>query len=201
MSQSQTTTPRHLPRYCSHPALALTLVLLAGCASMPGPRQVFVPAPVSGNSGKFLSPYTTDGTIAPWVRNARVAAAGAAIGGFAGRAAGQQAMESVPFIGGFLGKKAGNAAGRSLALKLVGGEEAMRRGSDISFKSADELAVFLYAFTPADSSERAQKQKVISLTQDIYPDVRDRWTKAIKKARLSKGQAQTIPSGLPTGFP
>ena len=178
-------------------SLAIAALGLTACASFPKPNEVMVPAPIQANTGKFLSPYTSDGTIAPWVRNARAAAAGAAIGGFVGRKAGEQALAGVPFIGGILGKKVGSAAGRAAALALVGGEDAMKRGSDLSFQSADELAVFLYAYQPADANEQKEKAKVISLTQDLYPDVADKWEGAIKKARLRNGQVQVMPIGMP----
>ena len=185
------------PRLSAVAAAVFVSVLTACGASFPQPQQVRVPTPQLNNSGKYLSPYTSDGTIAPWVRNARAAGAGASIGGFVGRQAGERALKSVPLVGGMLGKKAGSTAGRKIAIEMVGGESALKSGSDISFARAEDLAVFLYAFQPTDSSEIAQKQQVIGLTQKIYPDVLDKWTKSISKARLAKNERQLWPSGVP----
>lgn len=175
-------------------SMGLAIALLGGCASMPTPAQVRVPVPIAGNTGQYLSPYTSDGTIAPWVRKARAAAAGSAIGGFVGRQAGSQVLSNVPFIGGLLGDRVGSAAGRAAALALVGGEDEMRQTSDLSFRSADDLAVFLYWYSPTDSADRAEKAQVLSLTEDLYPDVQSRWEGAIKAARLRKGERQTVPA-------
>ncbi len=166
------------------------MVTMTACAGrFPSPTQVRVPTPIQNNSGKYLSPYTSDGTVAPWVRKARAASAGSTIGQYAGQKVGEKALGSVPFVGGMLGQRAGNAAGRAIALKLVGGEKALKEGSDLSFNSADDMAVFLYAFQPTDPEEMKQKQKVMSLTYDLYPDVQARFPKAVKKAKLRKGEA------------
>ena len=166
-------------------ALAV-LPLVAACATLPTPDQVVVPVPRSDNQGEYLSPYTSDSTVAPWVRKARAAALGSAIGKEVGTRAGTAALSSVPVFGGLLGRKAGDAAGRAAALALVGGEEALREGSDLSFDRAEDLAVFLYAYAPSDTLEIREKPRVVSLTWDLYPRVRDRWEKAIKKARKPK---------------
>lgn len=179
--------------------LAVSAPLMA-CASagggFPQPTAVRIPVPIEGNTGKFMSPYTSDGTIAPWVRKARTAQAGAAIGGYAGRKAGEKALGSVPFVGGRLGKKAGEVAGRAAALSLVGGEDALREGSDLSFNTAAELAVYLYAFQPGDPEEKALKDKVVKFTYQIYPDVQNSWMKAIQSAKLAKGESQVLQAGM-----
>jgi hypothetical protein len=162
-------------------ALSLVaLVMLTACAGMPRPNEVVAPAPIPSNTGKFLSPYTSDGTVAPWVVKGRAAKLGGAIGGFAGRKVGEAAIGTVPFVGGWLGRKAGDKAGREIALKMVGGEQALRETSDLSFDAVDDLIVFLYA------SHWDEKNKdwneAFDLTKAIYPDLEKRWNDAIKKA-------------------
>src|SRR5690606_39612503 len=68
------------------------------------------PEPIYGNTGKYMSPFTEDGTIAPWIEKSMAAAAGAGLGGAVGAYAGQKALEQVPFFGGLLGSMAGKAA-------------------------------------------------------------------------------------------
>jgi hypothetical protein len=183
---------RHSPATTCLAALAAALAG-ACAASMPASTAVRIPAPIPANTGRYMSPYTADGTVAPWVRTARTAQAGAAIGGFAGRKAGEHAASSVPFVGGFLGKRVGASAGRAAAMALVGGERSLREQSDLSFESADQLAVYLYAFQPPTASARKEKEDVLKLTYAIYPDVQSRWAAAIKGARLRRGETQVAP--------
>lgn len=168
-----------------HRAPLLSLIIISmffvGCATMLKTTELQVPTPISDNSGKYLSPFTSDGTIAPWVTKGTAAKLGAAAGGYVGRKAGEKALEQVPFIGGLLGRKAGRAIGKATAMKLVGGEEYMRETSDLSFNEVDDLIVFLYSnYTTHDDWE-----KVYDLTKSIYPEVETRWAKAIKRARQS----------------
>lgn len=165
--------------------LALLLLVgltAAGCASvapLPRPAEVQVPTPREDNVGAYLSPFTSDGTIAPWVAKGTAAKLGAAVGGYAGRKAGEKALEQVPLIGGLLGRRVGQAAGRAAALKLVGGEDYMRETSDLSFDTVDALIVYLYAHY----TEHEEWAKVFDLTKSIYPDVEARWVTALKEAR------------------
>lgn len=161
-------------------ALLAASLLLTACAGMPRPNQVVAPEPIRANTGKYLSPYTSDGTIAPWVVKGRAAKAGAAVGGFVGTKAGEQALSAVPVFGGFLGRKAGEKAGREIALRMVGGEKAMRDSSDMSFASVDDLIVYLYA--RHYDAKNKEFNDALDLTKAIYPDVEKRWQPAIKKA-------------------
>jgi hypothetical protein len=163
---------------------ALTLaLLLSACASAPAPRMAAptalrAPTPIMGTTGKFMSPYTEDGTVAAWVEKGRSASAGAGIGGFVGAQAGQKLAENIPFFGGMIGQAVGESAGRAVALKMVGGEEFIRANSDMSFNSVDELAVYMYV----KNSSHKDYAEALKLTQEIYPELKTRYAVAIMTA-------------------
>ncbi|RZA33518.1 MAG: hypothetical protein EOP92_20465 [Lysobacteraceae bacterium] len=161
---------------------AITFALmLTACASAPRlamPTQIAAPAPIVGNTGKYMSPYTEDGTVAPWVEKGRNASAGASIGGFVGAQAGQKLAENIPFVGGFLGQAIGESAGRAIAVKMAGGEEFIRANSDLSFNSVQDLAVYMYA----KNSSHKDFAEALKLTQEIYPELKTGYYPAILNA-------------------
>jgi hypothetical protein len=145
---------------------------------MAPPTALRAPAPIMGNTGKYMSPYTEDGTVAVWVEKGRAASAGAGIGGFVGAQAGQKLAENIPFFGGMIGQAVGESAGRALALKMVGGEEFIRSNSDMSFNNIDDLAVYMYV----KNSSHKDFAEALKLTQDIYPELKTRYAPAILAA-------------------
>ena len=159
--------------------IVLFALLLSACAAtgpkIAAPQQIHAPQPIAGNSGKYMSPYTEDGTVAAWVEKGKSASAGAGIGGFVGAQAGQKLAENIPFVGSWLGQAVGEKAGRAIALKMVGGEEFIRANSDLSFNSVNELAVYMYA-TNSSHKDYAQALK---LTQEIYPELKQAYFPAI----------------------
>jgi hypothetical protein len=168
---------------------ALTVaLLLSACASVgpqiAAPTQIKAPQPIVGNTGKYMSPYTEDGTVAAWVEKGKSASAGAGIGGFLGAQAGQKLAENIPFVGGMIGQAVGESAGRAIALKMVGGEEFIRANSDLSFNTVQELAVYMYA----KNSAHKDYQEALKLTQAIYPDLKEAYFPAI--AMASRGVAK-----------
>jgi opacity protein-like surface antigen len=157
--------------------LSLAL-LLSACASAPhmaAPTALRAPTPIMGNTGKYMSPYTEDGTVAVWVEKGRAASAGAGVGAFLGAQAGQKLTENIPFVGGMLGKSIGESAGRAIALKMVGGEEFIRANSDLSFNSVQDLAVYMYV----KNSSHKDFADALKLTQDIYPELKQAYYPAI----------------------
>lgn len=163
----------------------LTLIaagsLLTACAMAPQiapPTELAAPAPVEGNTGKFMSPYTSDGTVSPWVEKAINAKMGATIGATAGVYAGQKLMENVPFFGGLLGQQLGEAAGRKIALEASGGEEFIRSSSDLSFDSIDDMAIYLYV----KHSSHPNYQDALAAAQEIYPELKQRYGFALQTA-------------------
>lgn len=161
--------------------VALNLcVVLGGCiAPLPSPDLVIAPAPRLDNGGKFLSPYTRDGTVALWVDKGINAKTGAVIGRTVGAYIGQKALEQVPFVGGLLGAVAGDAIGRKVAIAACGGWDYIRSTSDTSFDSSDDMAVYVYA-TYAGKSEHYGE--VVQAAWAVYPRVKKRWHGAIRRA-------------------
>lgn len=158
-----------------------TLAFQTGCmmtAQYPSASEIKAPAPIEGNTGKYMCPYTSDDTVCEWViagRNAKMASqVGSAVGAYAG----QKALEQVPFVGGFLGQKAGNAVGREIAIKSMGGLDAIVEGSDLSFDSVEDLAVFLYA----THSDHADYAEVVKLLGELYPEYTQKAYYAIMNA-------------------
>jgi hypothetical protein len=158
----------------------LLALLVSACAMapMPTPNQVVVPTPILNNTGKFMSPFTQDDVLAPWVDKAISVKAGAQVGAAVGSIAAQQAMSHVPFVGGILGDAAGSAAGRAIALSAIGGEEYIKSTSDISFNSLDDLAVYIYA----KNSAHPAYADALDATMQIYPDLKQGYIAAIYKA-------------------
>ena len=165
-------------------AIALVFALaLTGCATyqapqLAAPANIRAPAPILGNSGKYMSPYTEDGTVAVWVEKGRSASAGSAIGGFLGAQAGQKMAEQIPFFGGIIGQAVGESAGRAIAMKMVGGEAFIRANSDLSFNSVQDLAVYMYA----KNSAHKDFAEALKLTQEIYPELKTAYYPAIYSA-------------------
>lgn len=163
--------------------VAAVALVLAGCATGPAMQNVATitdpvakeaayrqlqanaPAPIQGNAGKFMSPFTTDGVTAEWVTKAMKVQASGAIGEAAGQIAANQLLSNIPFAGMFAGKATKSLA-RSAAMKSIGGEEFLKSSSDLSFNSLQEMAAHMYAF----HSSHAEYPQIVKATSAIYPD-------------------------------
>lgn len=163
---------------------------IAGCAGGGGysynlapPEQLTAPMPAQGNSGEYMSPYTSDGVLAEWVNNSVNAEMGSAIGGMAGAYAGQKLAENVPFIGGWLGQAAGESLGREVALEAAGGEEVIRDTSDVSFNSLQELAVWMYV----NHSSHPHYQDALDSAMSVYPELKQIYSSALYTASAQAG--------------
>jgi len=165
------------------PAVLVVLAtgaMTSGCATMslPSPDELRAPAPIQGNGGKYMCPYTSDGVLAEWTDKAVNAKIGATIGKHAGAYAGQKALQQVPFVGGLLGSKAGEAAGRAIAIETCGGMENIRATSDLSFNTVENMAVYMYVH----HSTHEHYQGAVKACSDIYPQFGKRYHGAIRKA-------------------
>ncbi len=150
------------------------------------------PTPLADNSGAFLSPYRCDGTPTEWSNKAMTAGAGAAAGGMV---AGQAAAK-VPFVGGFFKKKAQAIGAQTGAVTAAGGMEFIKTSSDMSFNSADELAVYLQAKHAAIDPDFAKR---VSAAMAIYPDLKTNYTKAVQVAAdAAKAAAAMAPATAAT---
>lgn len=133
--------------------------------------------PIEGNTGRYLSPITSDGVAAAWVDKAINASLGSSLGGMAGAYAGQKALEQVPFIGGFLGQKAGAAAGRGIAIKSVGGEAYLRETSDLSFNDINDMATWLVQ----THASHARFADIMKAAGQIYPELTPAYLAALRR--------------------
>lgn len=167
--------------------VALALVMSA-CASSPqqqwaAPHQLTAPTPSEGNSGEFMSPYTTDGVLAEWVDKAINAKMGSAVGGAAGAYAGRKLAENIPLFGGMIGQKIGDKMGREIAIKMSGGEEFIRESSDVSFANLQDMAVWMYV----NHSDHPHYQDALESTWEIYPEFQHIYAPAIANASANAG--------------
>ncbi len=162
-------------------AVAVSVIFTSGCVTpLPAPTQVRIPKPIQGNSGRYMSPYTSDETVAPWVAAGMKARLGSAVGKTVGAIAGRELLKQIPFVGGVIGAKAGNEIGRRIAIKAAGGMEKIKEQSDLSFNSIDNMAVYMYAKFSAHPDYR----DVYKLTSEIYPQLQKRYFPAIRTARI-----------------
>jgi hypothetical protein len=142
--------------------------------------QATAAKPIEGNTGKFMSPFTSDGVTAEWVTKSMKVKAGGAIAGAAGEVAGQQLMSNIPFIGGFLGNKAGKSMGRAIALRSIGGEAFLKSSSDQSFGSLQDMADNVFAY----HSDHPDYAAILEATYAIYPEF-----EAVYLAKYAKPKA------------
>jgi hypothetical protein len=166
--------------FSSFVVILICLWLFSCASNFPKPDEIIAPRPKLDNSGLYMCPYTQDGVVAEWVDRAINARMGSAIGGQAGAYAGQQATSTVS--GGQLGSLVGSSIGRSIAIKASGGEEYIKKTSDISFNNMNDLAIYMYA----KFSQHEHYGAVLDLTMAIYPQLYDRYFNAIKMARKKK---------------
>lgn len=180
--------------------------LLSGCAtpdsnpsfgspsaSPPLPNAINPPRPISGNSGKYMSPFTASGGVAPWAAKVEATAdngsdLAANMGGAVGQEVGRQALDFIPFgLGGMVGNEIGSRAGRSATRtttqpRIPGAQEA-RATSDISFRTANELAIYMYA----KHSGHNEYERILALTKTVYPELAQVYDSAIARAGQSSG--------------
>ncbi len=131
--------------------------------------------PILGSEGNYMSPYTEDNTVAPWVTKALNAKAGSNIGGAVGSYAAQDAVQRaagyIPFAGMFagqLGKAVGNKAGREIAIAASGGWPFIKENTDISFASISDMTIYLLQ----NNRQHGEFDSAMSATAAIYPELK-----------------------------
>lgn len=149
---------------------------VAGAASTPaGP---VAPAPLADKSGKFFAPYDSNGVLTAWADKALSAHVGAAIGAKAGEKAGTMAASKIPLAGGFLAmgaKKKGKELG---ALAAVGGADFVKQSSSYSFRSVQDLAVYMHL----NYAGKPDYLKAFAAALAVYPDLENSYEGAVKQA-------------------
>lgn len=123
------------------------------------------PQPIEGNSGLFMSPFTSDGVTAEWVTKSMKVQASGDIGGAVGQIAANQLLSNIPFAGMFAGGAAKRLA-RAAAMNAIGGAEFIKSSSDLSFNSLEDMAKYMYAY----HSDHAEYGRIVKATAAIYPE-------------------------------
>jgi hypothetical protein len=155
--------------------VSISLLCSSGCSSGIAPaNQLTAPEVLQDNSGEYMCPYRQDGTLADWSAQVISKVLGAEAGKRAGWMAGAKLLGGAAGIG----KKVGEKAGEKLALEAAGGMEGIRRTSDISSNSLDDLAVFMYV----NYSEKENYNKALRAMYDIYPKFKQTYPRALAKA-------------------
>ena len=174
--------------------LLLAASMLSACvAPLPPPEQVLAPPPILNNSGEFMSPYTQDGVLAPWVDKAINVKLATTVGATAGSLIAQHAMGQIPFVGGILGGMAGDAVARSIAIQAIGGEDYLKSTSDISFHNLNDMSVYIYA----KNSHHPAYADALSATMEIYPDLKNIYNGAVASAPRIEMASQPVPPANP----
>jgi hypothetical protein len=143
------------------------------------PVVLEAPEPLKDTTGKYLLPYRADGELTAWAEKGLGVGSqvGAAVGEKAGETAGKALASKVPFGGLAAGalKSKGKEMGAAAAL---GGADAIKAGSELSFKSLNEYAVYLFVRHGGDGNYK----EVLAVAMALYPDLEGRFQGAIQDA-------------------
>jgi len=149
---------------------------------------ILAPTPITGNSGKFMCPFTASGTIAYWAQDAVLekdngSELAAKTAGAVGRNTAKNSLKFVPYgLGELIGEKTGETAARAVTRKNITPQlpamDVVISTSDISFNTAEDLAVYMYA----KNSSHAQYPQVLELTTRVYPELLKIYAGAVEKA-------------------
>lgn len=130
------------------------------------------------NKGSYMCPFTQDGVIAEWVDKAINAKIGSKVGEQGGGLLGQKLSGKSSFLGGALGGALGNKAGHKVAIKTCGGWEGIKKASDISFDSIEDMAVYMHQ----KHSAHPQYAEVLDAAMTIYPELKKNYDQSLAKA-------------------
>jgi hypothetical protein len=174
-------------------AAAAASAPITAVAARGTPDQLASPKAIEGTTGKYMSPFTSDGVTAGWVTKAMGVKASGAVGSMVGSAAGNYAankatnqmasMVPIPgmsFLAQRAGKAAGEAAGRGMALQSIGGEEFLKSSTDLSFNSLQDMAIYMYV----NHSTHPDYAKIVDATASIYPEFKTAYGPALQTASL-----------------
>lgn len=175
---------------------SLMLLQLVACAPrVARPDQLTSPKAIQDNTGEYLCSITRDKTLAEWSDKMANVALGASIGRTAGALAGQQLLKQVPFVGGILGDWAGKEIGRKIAVESAGGMDFIKKTSDLSFNTAEDLSLYLYVeYFSGDHYSEAVKAAM-----ELYPELKTKYVETLVSASADickNGGCETINDSL-----
>lgn len=135
------------------------------------------PAPIQGNTGKFLVPYKADGSMTEWAGKIVNVAASKIVGEKVGEKATDAVASKIPFgglAGGLIKKKSKEVT----AVAFLGGPEFIKSHSDLSFANLQDYSVYLHA----RHSQSAGFQQALAAAMALYPDLEGTYEAAINNA-------------------
>ncbi len=147
-----------------------------------------VPEPLEDNSGKYLFPYTVDGELTEWGSKALTAQVGSEAASMAADKGSQMLAAKVPF-GGFLSGALKSKAKETGAVMAIGGWEAIRASSEISFNSLKDMSVYMHSEFYGDPDY----ETALAAATSIYPKLETGHKRAIDKAyKTANKQAKKL---------
>ena len=180
--------------------IAVAVGLLAGCG---GPTALMRPAPeltkvgyVCGNKGRYMSPFTSDGTLSKWVDKGLAIKAGQLTGMSLGGVAGKIVSPDSP-LGPVFAASVGGAVGREIAIESFGGWDYIRTTSQMSFDYFDVMAIYLYR----EFHDKPNYANALKAAFLIYPRLREVYPIAVRAAVASTPAPAPVPPATPPDPP
>lgn len=171
--------------------LAIGLGASAGCGGSgnglrrPVPELSSVKA-VTSNKGRYLSPFTVDGTLSKWVDKGLNIKAGELSGAALGGVLGKIVSPNSP-LGAVFAASVGSAVGREIAIETFGGWDYIRETSNLSFDYLDEMAIYLYR----EFKDRPTYKDGMKAAFLVYPRLREVYPLAVRAAVLASSPASS----------
>ncbi|MGJ3243384.1 MAG: hypothetical protein ACFE0O_10585 [Opitutales bacterium] len=143
-----------------------------------------VPEPRYDNEGEYLLPFDIDGEPTEWATKALNTKVGAKAGEMAADQAGKAIASKVPFGGMFAGamKKKAKEIG---AVSALGGWDAIRDSSSLSFDKLSDYSVYLHH----EFGGEAEYEQALAAAMAIYPQLEKSHRRALDQAYQEARQA------------
>lgn len=139
-----------------------------------------VPDPLPNNTGRYLLPVNAEGGLTEWATKSLSAQVGAAVGDQAGKAAGNALASRVP-MGGMLAGAVRNKGKEMGAIAALGGMEAIKQSSSLSFDNLGDYALYLHG-----SGVGAEG---VAAAMALYPELEKTYKNTISQAYRSASRA------------
>jgi hypothetical protein len=119
-----------------------------------------VPEPRPGSSGEFMSPFTTEGKLAPWMQRALIAGSSST---------GRTLAESgVTYLAGTqVAGVVDYAIEQHATIRAAGGRAGIKADSDVSFDSLIDLALHLHLLY----SNHRDYDEILAILYLVYPKI------------------------------
>ncbi len=163
--------------------LLVTILLLSGCgATMKSKEGLVAPTPAADMTGQFVSPFKRDGSITEWAEKSWSEEVSKNIAGNVAESAGANLGAK---LGGSWGSLLGGAASKVAArkgthqafLSALGGEDYIRKTSDLSFNSLDALSQYMFI----ENSSHKQYKEALNSVMYVYPELEEAYEDAIDR--------------------